>query len=84
MKLINAKKGELSVVEKYQRLLKKVEFAVFVFAGISMLLSQFEYELYYYPNHYFNNPPTPENYNGLAPRIIYTCLSFLLGKIKKN
>lgn len=83
MRLTKIRQGEMSIIEKYQNKLKKIEFAIFLIALFSVLSSQFEYEIYYYPNYYLNKPPTPDNYDDVSFRIVYTLLSCLMSNLYK-
>jgi hypothetical protein len=79
MNLINpSSKKEMDVVDKIKLNLTYAETTKAIISFISIIMSQIEYENSYYPNYYENY--TPDLYNGLGPRIIYSVLALLLSK----
>jgi hypothetical protein len=77
MDLILPSRSEMDFMEKIKQSLKRIDLLSAIVACLIILISQFEYELRYYPCFYVNNKPL--EYNGLGFRILYTILSALLG-----
>ncbi len=67
----------MNVLEKIQEKLKTIEIITIILAIITILMSQFEYEFWYYPIFYNNNV---NNYKGDYIRLIYSVITVLLSK----
>lgn len=67
-------------VDKLHRRLNYIELTIALIAMMSILLSQFEYEMEYYPTYYLKLPDYPiDKYKGMPMRYIQTALSAILG-----
>lgn len=76
MNLINPSKNEMEIVDKIKLNLKYIETAIIIFSMLTIIISQFEYELVYYETCYVMNKP--DEYTGLPARIVYSIISLIL------
>lgn len=80
MNVLKPSKMEREVVDGIKFKIKMLEFLIAIMSVVSILISQFEYELEYYPRHY--NPsclnPDESNYRGMPVRITISIICFLM------
>lgn len=76
--LLHSSENQMDIIDKLKSRLKIFELLIALIALVSIVLSQIDYELDYYPNFYEYN--TPDNYNGLCYRLFFSVSSLLLSK----
>ena len=87
MNAMKPSKLEKEVVDKIKQKIKIFEFLIAFLAIISILLSQFEYELEYYPKMYkptCKNPERIKEYKGQPARIVVSILCLLMALLTIN